>query len=296
TDKSRQTYLNHKENLTEQEKQERDALNRKDAQTSKELVAACMDGSASACSAARQDALEKQATYQNLGYQNPKETQDGYQQIQQLLVSTGEEAKQTRELFNGMVAAYMRTGMSEEAAKSAVGYQMGAMYIAGGLAGIGAGKAADEGLTPGVKPSAPSEKPGAGSTQTEGKPSSGAENVAAYSSLKDDLVQQNLNNIAKQDPRLAEVVKGSGTTNPNFSVGMGTAEEADRLGQIWVGDGSRLLTDGKGWVSADGTRVYRFPASKPNTPQDLNPTGVQANFETLKDGKRVSNGHMGITQ
>ncbi|WFN56220.1 hypothetical protein O1Q98_02595 [Dickeya lacustris] len=81
------------------------------------------------------------------------------------------------------------------------------MYIAGGLAGIGAGKAADEGLTPGVKPSAPSEKPGAGSTQTEGKPSSGAENVAASSSLKDDLVQQNLNNIAKQDPRLAEVVK-----------------------------------------------------------------------------------------
>nr|WP_253937686.1 hypothetical protein [Dickeya dadantii] len=120
TDKSRQTYLNHKENLTEQEKQERDALNRKDAQTSKELVTACMDGSASACSAARQDALEKQATYQNLGYQNPKETQDGYQQIQQLLVSTGEEAKQTRELFNGIVAAYMRTGMSEEAAKSPV--------------------------------------------------------------------------------------------------------------------------------------------------------------------------------
>ncbi|ADM98573.1 Hemolysin [Dickeya dadantii 3937] len=296
TDKSRQTYLNHKENLTEQEKQERDALNRKDAQTSKELVTACMDGSASACSAARQDALEKQATYQNLGYQNPKETQDGYQQIQQLLVSTGEEAKQTRELFNGMVAAYMRTGMSEEAAKSAVGYQMGAMYIAGGLAGVGAGKSADEGLTPGVKPSASSEKPGAGSTQTEGKPSSGAENAATYPKLKDDLVQQNLDDIAKQDPRLAEVVKGSGTTNPNFSVGIGTTEEADRLGQIWVGDGSRLLTDGKGWVSADGTRVYRFPVSKPNTPEDLNPTGVQANFETLKDGKRVSNGHMGITQ
>ena len=296
TDKSRQTYLNHKENLTEQEKQERDALNRKDAQTSKELVTACMDGSASACSAARQDALEKQATYQNLGYQNPKETQDGYQQIQQLLVSTGEEAKQTRELFNGMVAAYRRTGMREEAAKSAVGYQMGAMYIAGGLAGVGAGKSADEGLTPGVKPSASSEKPGAGSTQTEGKPSSGAENAATYPKLKDDLVQQNLDDIAKQDPRLAEVVKGSGTTNPNFSVGIGTTEEADRLGQIWVGDGSRLLTDGKGWVSADGTRVYRFPVSKPNTPEDLNPTGVQANFETLKDGKRVSNGHMGITQ
>ncbi|MDW8848448.1 EndoU domain-containing protein, partial [Erwinia sp. MMLR14_017] len=59
---------------------------------------------------------------------------------------------------NGMVAAYVRTGMSEEAAKSAVGYQLGAMYIAGGIAGIGAGKAVDEGLVPGAsatgKPSA----------------------------------------------------------------------------------------------------------------------------------------------
>ncbi|MCX2194259.1 hemagglutinin repeat-containing protein [Pantoea agglomerans] len=128
------------------------------------------------------------------------------------------------------------------------------------------------------------------------KPSSGAENAATYPKLKDDLVQQNLNNIAAQDSRLAAAVKGSGTNNPNFSVGIATATEADRLGKIWVGDGARLLTDGKGWVSADGTRVYRFPASKPNTPQDLNPTGVQANFETLKDGKRVSNGHMGITQ
>ncbi|MEM6160105.1 hypothetical protein AAH446_06035 [Erwinia sp. P6884] len=116
------------------------------------------------------------------------------------------------------------------------------------------------------------------------KPSSGAENIALYPKLKDDLAQQNLNNIAKQDPRLGAVVKGSGTTNPNFSVGTGTAAEANQLGKIWVGDGARLLTDGKGWVSADGTRVYRFPASKPNTPQDLNPTGVQANFEMLKDG------------
>jgi len=133
-------------------------------------------------------------------------------------------------------------------------------------------------------------------TANAGKVTSGAENAATYPKLKDDLVQQNLAGIAKQDPRLAEAVKGSSTTNPNFSVGMGTAAEADRLGKIWVGDGARLLTDGKGLVSADGTRVYRFPASKPNTPQELNPTGVQANFETLKDGRRVSNGHMGISQ
>ncbi|QKJ85051.1 hypothetical protein PMPD1_0063 [Paramixta manurensis] len=177
TEKSRQTELNHKQNLTPQEQQERDALNRKDAETSKTLVDACMGGSASACTAARKDAQEKQDTYQSLSYQNQKEAQAGYQQIQQLLNGTSSEAKQTQELFNGMVSAYMRTGMSEEAAKSAVGYQLSAMYIAGGIAGIGSGKTVDEGLIPGVKPSTPSTKPGTGS-QTENKPSSGAENVA----------------------------------------------------------------------------------------------------------------------
>lgn len=147
TDKSRQTELNHKQSLTPKEQQERDALNRKDAETSKTLVDACMGGSASACTAARKDAQEKQDTYQSLGYQNQKEAQAGYQQIQQLLNGTSPEAKQTQELFNGMVSAYMRTGMSEEAAKSAVGYQLGAMYIVGGVAGIGSGKAVEGSLT-----------------------------------------------------------------------------------------------------------------------------------------------------
>ncbi|WP_242638449.1 VENN motif pre-toxin domain-containing protein [Pantoea ananatis] len=147
TDKSRQTELNHKQSLTPKEQQERDALNRKDAETSKTLVYACMGGSASACTAARKDAQEKQDTYQSLGYQNQKEAQAGYQQIQQLLNGTSPEAKQTQELFNGMVSAYMRTGMSEEAAKSAVGYQLGAMYIVGGVAGIGSGKAVEGSLT-----------------------------------------------------------------------------------------------------------------------------------------------------
>ncbi|WP_272847504.1 VENN motif pre-toxin domain-containing protein [Pantoea ananatis] len=147
TDKSRQTALNHKQSLTPKEQQERDALNRKDAETSKTLVDACMGGSASACTAARKDAQEKQDTYQSLGYQNQKEAQAGYQQIQQLLNGTSPEAKQTQELFNGMVSAYMRTGMSEEAAKSAVGYQLGAMYIMGGVAGIGSGKAVEGSLT-----------------------------------------------------------------------------------------------------------------------------------------------------
>jgi hypothetical protein len=132
--------------------------------------------------------------------------------------------------------------------------------------------------------------------EAKGKNTSGADNVATYPKLKEGLNTQNLDNIAKQDPRLEAAIKGSGTRNPNFSVGAGTQKEADRLGKIWVGDGAKLTTDGKGWVSADGTRVYRFPKEKPNTPAEFTNTGIQANFEILKDGKRVSNGHMDVTK
>ena len=128
TDKSLQTKLNHKQNLTPQEQKKRDELNRKDAETSKALVNSCLGGSDVACDAALKDAQEKQDTYQNLSYQNQKEAQEGYRQIQQLLNDTGPEAKQTQELYNGMVASYVRTGMSEADAKTAVVYQLGAMY------------------------------------------------------------------------------------------------------------------------------------------------------------------------
>lgn len=138
------------------------------------------------------------------------------------------------------------------------------------------------------------------------KSTSGADNIATYPKLKDELVQQNLNNIAKQDPRLAEAVKGSGVPNPNFSVGAGTAAEAEQLGKVWVGDGAKLVTNQKDcpgcWVSADGSRLYRPPTEKPNTPAQFNPTGMQANFQILEvnptTGKSVtiSNGHMSINK
>ncbi|WP_323865986.1 hypothetical protein [Xenorhabdus cabanillasii] len=51
------------------------------------------------------------------------------------------------------------------------------------------------------------------------KMTSGAENIATYPKLKTDLVQQNLNNIAKQDPRLAAVIKGD---NGKLNYGVGT--------------------------------------------------------------------------
>jgi len=41
--------------------------------------------------------------------------------------------------------------------------------------------------------------------------------------------------------------------------------------------------------------VYRLPTAKPSTPAQYNPTGVQANFQTLQDGKIVGNGHLNVT-
>ncbi|WP_241613739.1 hypothetical protein [Rosenbergiella epipactidis] len=69
------------------------------------------------------------------------------------------------------------------------------------------------------------------------KLSMGADNTATYPKLKDDLVQQNLNNIAKQDPKLDAVIKGD-NGKLNHGVGSGTKTEANRLGKIWVDDGA----------------------------------------------------------
>nr|WP_019209785.1 hypothetical protein [Yersinia massiliensis] len=46
-----------------------------------------------------------------------------------------------------------------------------------------------------------------------------AQNSANYSKLKDDLRQQNLNNIAKQDPRLEIALKGDGSGKVDFGMG-----------------------------------------------------------------------------
>lgn len=134
--------------------------------------------------------------------------------------------------------------------------------------------------------------------------SGGTANAATVLGLKNQLIAENLANIAAQDSRLAMAVNGSATEGKNFSIGTGTAAEADRLGQIWVGDGAKLVGDQVNCPgclkSADGTRLYRPPTEKPNTPSQYNPTGVQANFQILSidplSGKSVtiSNGHLSI--
>lgn len=300
TEKSRQTYLNNKQNLTPEEQKDKEALNRKDLESDLAAYAAC-SGKGGDCQVERAKAKAAQDTYFNQTYQNPKEAQAGYQQIQSLLNSTDPNAKEVFNVLEGYTKAFMTFGYTEEEARARAGAYVGSMYIAGGVSAVVASgaltKQFGKDVALGVKPSAPSEKPGAGSTQTEGKPSSGAENVATYPKLKEDLVQQNLDNIAKQDPRLAAVVQGD-NGKLNYGVGSGTKEEAERLGQIWVGDGAKLVTNQKDCpgclISADGLRIYRPPSEKPNAPAHLNPTGIQANFVQQKDGKITGNAHMSI--
>jgi hypothetical protein len=138
-------------------------------------------------------------------------------------------------------------------------------------------------------------KGGVGVTETV--TSGGTANAATYPLLKNQLVNENLANIAAQDSRLAAAVKGSGTSNPNFSIGIGTTAEANTLGQAWVGDGATLVSNQVACpgclISADRTMIYRPPQPKSSP---FSTTGVQANFvKQTPDGVVLSNGHLNIT-
>ncbi|MGL6549817.1 DUF637 domain-containing protein, partial [Aeromonas hydrophila] len=148
-DKSEQTNLRRaaeKGELTAEQKTRLAELNLKDVLSDESLLKACMNGSASECQTARQDALAKADTYPNLGYQYPKESLAGYQQIDRLLAGTTEEAIQTQRMYDGLVASYERIGMSAENAKTLVGYQLGAIYVFGGVAGAKSMAAVEKGL------------------------------------------------------------------------------------------------------------------------------------------------------
>lgn len=157
-------------------------------------------------------------------------------------------------------------------------------WLAGGLGGLGEGASfADSVVTGTLRDAVPNE-----ATITSG----GTANAATGPQLAQQLQAENLANIASQDPRLATAVYGGGSGNMNFSIGTGTAAEADALGQVWVGDGAQPMGGvPDGLVSADGTMTYRPPQPK-NSPFAF--TGVQANFQQLSNGQVISNGHLNI--
>lgn len=86
---------------------------------------------------------------------------------------------------------------------------------------------------------------------------------------------------------LRDASRGKG----NFGVGSGTAADAQSAGRAWVGEGSRLASDGKTWLSQDGLRQWRPPSFKPRL-------GIwQSNFESrwVPSGRWQTNGHLDVT-
>jgi hypothetical protein len=77
-------------------------------------------------------------------------------------------------------------------------------------------------------------------------------------------------------------------------------DDALRLGQEFVGPGYKVMSNGKGYVSADGLRTFRFPANKrgvnPATGEPWSNTGRQVNFETkaARDEASISNVHLDV--
>lgn len=76
-------------------------------------------------------------------------------------------------------------------------------------------------------------------------------------------------------------------------------KDAMKLGKAFVGPEHRLMSNGKGFVSADGKRTFRFPAEKRGfdrvNGRPWSRTGKQVNFETKNvDGDVVGNVHLDV--
>jgi hypothetical protein len=94
---------------------------------------------------------------------------------------------------------------------------------------------------------------------------------------------------AEQSGILRSAAEGKG----NFGLESATAKDAEVLGRSWVGEGYRVVSDGRTLISQDGLRQFRPPSYKPSL-------GIyQANFEQrLADQTSrqwFSNGHLNIT-
>jgi len=81
----------------------------------------------------------------------------------------------------------------------------------------------------------------------------------------------------------------------NYGLGSATYDEAMLIGESWVGPGAKLMSSGKGWISTNGLRAFRFPSLKAGSGL------TQANVLRLetsiwKTGKYIvtANGHITI--
>jgi hypothetical protein len=86
---------------------------------------------------------------------------------------------------------------------------------------------------------------------------------------------------------IREALSGEVAGNLTYPGGPITAQEANTLGRSFVGPNPVAMSGGKGLVSADGLRSYRFPTSKPYG-------GTVANMErrAKPDGRYTVNIHI----
>lgn len=96
--------------------------------------------------------------------------------------------------------------------------------------------------------------------------------------------------VADDWPVISGIVRDAAKGKGNFGIGSGTAAQAETAGRSWVGDGARLASDGKTWLSQDGLRQWRPPSYKPRLDK------WQSSFESRWEpsGQWQTNGHLDI--
>ena len=89
---------------------------------------------------------------------------------------------------------------------------------------------------------------------------------------------------------MAGTLRQASKTKGNFGMGQATRQEAQVMGEAWVGPGHRVASDGKTLISADGLKAYRPPSYKPFQGKE------QANFEWRNSpgGVPTGNGHLDV--
>lgn len=100
-------------------------------------------------------------------------------------------------------------------------------------------------------------------------------------------------NAADDWVNVSGILRDASRGKGNFGVGTGTVADAQSAGRAWVGDGARLASDGKTWLSQDGLRQWRPPSFKPKWQGGT----WQSNFESrwVPEGQWQTNGHLNIT-
>jgi RHS repeat-associated protein len=95
--------------------------------------------------------------------------------------------------------------------------------------------------------------------------------------------------LTKLGARVMGTLREAAMSRGNFGLGsVGDVQQAKALGDIWVGDGARPLSNALGKISRDGRRIFRDPVIKSNG-------DMQANFEVRDaNGNVIGNGHLEI--